>query len=317
MKYDFLALSFAAIAPVLLPAAEESPTSVSASGPVNYSSAFQVEKGWNLFVTGEYLFWVPGAQDLYFAQSGLGTGSVGAPSSDDIDFQGKIKRVNPKWDSGFRVGLGATILSPGWDLYLLWTRFHTHTSKRVWSRGDNFLLPLWAHPDLAETSVATFAKGTWRLNLDLLDFEWGRSSWVGYHLSVRPFLGLRSAWIDQTLKNTYSFATDPILMGNLHIRSDFTGVGPRLGADIRFSFGWGISLYGLLSSSFLYGRFDTGFKEKENTSLIAKSISHPYRGVNTLQMAGGLRWDWHFLKERLHLGIHAGWNKIAGTRSIR
>ncbi|MBS0620066.1 MAG: hypothetical protein JSS61_01220 [Verrucomicrobia bacterium] len=281
----------------LLGFAGDPPPSVKPQGGVNYPSNFQVANGVDLFVQGEYLYWAASEEGLYFAQDS---------STPGMDFNGKLARINPKWDSGFRVGTGLNFPKQGMDLTLLWTYFSTSAHKTA--QGD-LLLVLWAHPDLTATRHADFAKARWRIDLNTLDLEVGRSCWFGGHFSFRPFIGLRAALIDQALNTEYLFATTPALLGKVHTQSDFQGGGVRAGADLRFTFGPGFAVYGLASGALLYGKFEADFREKEEKVLIARAKDHFLQGVSALQIGAGIGWDTHFAKDRCHIELHIGWEQ--------
>lgn len=289
------------------------PVSEKPDGRVNYPSNFQVEGGANLFVFGDYLYWIAHEDGLYYAQTGAGSGtSVVPPSS--IDFDGELKKIDPHCESGLRGGAGLNFPKEGYDFKLYWTWFSTDAEDSVHSsEGD--ILPLWAQPDFTHVVVAdpTFAfsaKGRWDLDYNVGDVEWGRSAWFGGYFSLRPFFGIRGLWIDQDLDIHYTYNTSPIAVGKWHIDSDFRGAGLRAGADARFSIPWNFSIYGLASGSLLYGRFNADAHFEEDSSTIARSKDHHFwKGVSSLQIGAGLAWDTHFFKDHCHIEFHVGWEQ--------
>jgi hypothetical protein len=287
---------------------EKTPVSQTPNDHVNYPSNFQVEDGLNLFIYGDYLYWIAQEDSLYYAHTGLGSGTSGFPPDGNIDFDGHLKKVKPEWDSGARIGLGLNFPKAGYDLVAYWTWFSTDASNSV-SKRNGTLFSIWAHPDHSSTAADTFAKGQWNLNINLFDLEWGRSSWFGGHFSLRPFFGIRGLLLEQDLKNRYVYDASPVIFGRLHSESDFHGAGLRTGADVRFAMGYGFSIYGIASGALLYGRFDCDFHLKENQFTIAHSKDRFWKGISSLQLALGLGWDTHFSKDRLHIELHAGWEQ--------
>ena len=279
------------------------PVSETPSGRTNYPSNFQVEGGWNLFVFGEYLFWTANDDGLYFAQTGFQNETLASPPDGSINFKGKLKKVEPDWQSGARIGFGINFPKNGYDIVGLWTWFKndSHTSAR------GALIPLWAEPDFVPFAPATHARGTWNLDLNVLDLEWGRSSWFGGHFSLRPFFGLRGAWIDQTLRVNYTYATTPAIASTVRSNADFRGGGMRAGLDTRFAFPAGFAIYGLASGSLLYGQLGNGLNITEDGLTIAHTHNHLTKGISSVQLGFGLGWDTHFYKDRLHLELHVGW----------
>lgn len=287
---------------------EKKPVSETPDDRVNYPSNFQVEGGFNLFIFGDYLYWIAQEDSLYYAHTGLGSGTEVFPPNGSINFDGRLKKVKPEWDSGTRIGIGLNFPKAGYDLAFYWTWFSTEASNSV-SKPAGTLFSIWAHPDNTLTTADTFAKGKWNLDIQLFDLEWGRSSWFGGHFSLRPFFGIRALWLEQDLKNQYDYHTSPVATGQLHSESDFRGGGLRAGADARFAMGYGFSIYGIASGSLLYGHFDCDFHLKEDELAIARSKDRFLRGVSSLQLALGLGWDSHFARDRLHIEFHVGWEQ--------
>lgn len=267
---------------------------------INYPANFQVDGGINLFATGEYLYWKASEDGLSFAQTGAHHLSK--------DFNGKIQRIDPGWHSGMRLGTGLNFPNDGYDTVFYWTWFSANGQKSAHSPKGG-IIPLWAEPDFPKFADAVRARGKWDLDLNLLDWEWGRSSWFGGHLSLRPFFGLRAAWIDQTLQNHFIFETHPVSQSHLHSKSDFRGGGLRAGLDSRFTLPHNFALYGLASGSLLYGQCDAGLRIREASESIAHTRDTYWRGTSSLQLGLGFGWDTHFAKDRLHIEFHAGWEQ--------
>jgi hypothetical protein len=285
---------------------ENKPVSETPDDRVNYPSNFQVEEGCNLFLFGEYLFWNASEGGLYFAQTGLGNPTGTIPPDGSIDFDGKIKRIDFKCNSGARIGAGLNFPKEGYEVAFYWTWFSTdgHASAHA---DNGSLLPLFAEPDFNPPVGAVRASGKANIDLNIFDLEWGRSSWFGGHFSLRPFFGLRAAWIEQSLKTQFTYATAPIVLGRLHSAADFCGGGLRAGADARFTLPLGFALYSIASGSLLYGQLNDGLHIKEDGTTIAHTKDRFSKAISSLQLGLGIGWDTHFAKDRLHLEFHIGW----------
>ena len=269
-------------------------------GCVNYPANFQVDAGIDLFVTGEYLYWRVSEDGLCLVQTGARHSPAG--------FDGRIQRIDPGWQSGMRLGTGLNFPKEGYDTALYWTQVSAVEHESAHSHRGT-LIPLWAEPDLPKFAGAGSARGKWDLDLNLLDWEWGRSSWFGGNLSLRPFFGLRAAWIDQALKNQFTFKTHPVSRSHLHAKSDFRGGGLRAGLGSRFTLPHGFALYGLASGALLYGQCDASLRVREGKGLIAHTRDTFWRGIPSLQMGLGIGWDTHFAKDHLHIEFHVGWEQ--------
>ncbi len=277
-----------------------------ACGMVNPSSRYQVEKGWNMFLTTEFLWWVSKEDGLYYVQSRFNGPAV--PPGSKI-FDGHLHKVKPEFRPGFRVGFGGNMGYDEWDILLNWTWFQSKAKDHA--KGS--LLTLWANPGIIappeSTLAAEFARAQWTLHYNVVDFEIGRSFWVGRHFSLRPLLGIRGAWIDQHLKIRYNYMTDPVTEGKIHANSDFEGVGVRMGLDMRFALMGGWSFYSNGSASMLYGFYDCDFNERFESSRIARTSDGFHNAASSAQLGLGARWDTYFHKDRYHFAIYAGWEQ--------
>jgi hypothetical protein len=275
---------------------------------INPSSRFEINNGCNMLVTADFLWWSANTDGLYYAQSNVGTTTT-LPSNGNVDFSGHLQRVKEEWGPGFRVGFGGNMPYDEWDIYLNWTWFQADPKDSAKQTSSGPLLVLWGHPDAPEGRLATRAHGKWDLKTNVLDLEMGRSFWAGMRFSLRPFLGIRGAWIDQEFKIKYDYATSPTVEGEIKAKSDFEGVGVRAGVDLRFALFNGWSLYGLAAGSLMYGHLDCNFHEKSGSSLVARTSDGFHRGVSTLQMGIGTRWDHYFNHKRYHVGVAIGWEQ--------
>ncbi len=281
-----------------------------ALGMVNPSSRYQVENGWNLFLNLEFLWWVAKEDGLFYAQNGYsGVETSAVPPDGTINFDGRLKKVKPHFRPGFRIGFGGNMGYDEWDILLNWTWFQSH------ARGEKkgSLLTLWGHPEATgagnNLDGATFAKGMWSLHLNLIDVEMGRSFWVGKHLSLRPFIGIRGAWIDQHFDIHYDYTTTPETSGKIRAESNFEGAGARAGLDMRFALIGGWSFYGLASGSMLYGFYGCDFHEHWDSVQVANALDGFRSAASTAQLALGVRWDTYVHKDRYHFGFYAGWEQ--------
>ncbi|MBS0620065.1 MAG: hypothetical protein JSS61_01215 [Verrucomicrobia bacterium] len=280
------------------------------TGLVNPSSRYQVTDGWNLFLDVEFLWWVAKEDDLFFAQSGYTGGPTSSnPPDGTIDFNGHLQKVKPHWGPGARIGFGGNMEYDEWDIYLNWTWFETTARRTKHAKTDSELLVLWGHPDIAAATGATKAGGKWSMDLNVLDLELGRAFWVGRYFSIRPFIGARGAWIDQSFRVKYDLATSPEMFQHSKAHSDFEGGGIRAGADLRLALFGGWSFYGLASGSMLYGHFDCDYRCKAGGVSIGRTTDGFHQPATSAQLALGVRWDVYLHKDRYHFGLFAGWEQ--------
>lgn len=260
--------------------------------------ASQLKDSNRLFATGEVLLWKAQQDDLGFAVKSSSTTSVQ---------KGKTKDPKFNWDWGFRVGFGYNIPHDHWDIAGSYTQFQSqsHTEESAPTGGAVF--PQWS----INSGYATEAKAHWRLHLQLGDLELGRAIGVAKWLSLRPYIGVRGAWIFQKYNIEYSGGS-LVPVGNedeVSMRNNFWGVGARLGLDTLWGFGQGFSLFGDGSFSLLSGFFNVHQREQlENgTVTYLNVVSHPNTVVTMLDLALGFQYDAFFSHKKYHLGVKLGY----------
>ncbi len=286
------------------------------------SCRFDTCAGWNFYLTAEGLYWIPKEHGLIIAQNGIpGPG----PQTSEVppqsyNFRGDIERIRPGFDWGFRLGLGYNFCMDEWDTKFVWTSFKTHQNESF----SGMLLNLWGHTDVPSSSGSSFIKAKWDLKYNVFDFELGRAFGAGRCFCLRPYLGVRGAWINQELEifnEALLLNPDPgdFLSTDLTALSNFSGGGFRFGLDGRFDFCWNMSVYGLASYSLLYGNFNSDFLESASGAneigdtvedlVIADSRDRFHMGTSCLNLSMGIQWNRGFACDRFRVGLNLGWEQ--------
>jgi len=253
----------------------------------------------------DFLWWRASVDNMEFGtEIALDTTSASAGTA--LFERARVKKPNQKFDPGFRIGL-ATICPDGcWDAAIVWTHFHTVAHARgasIPETSAGYAVDFYPAYSSIGDLPATFAKGRWTLDMDLIDLELAHKYYVTKCLVMRPSLGLRCARIDQGFRafTTGSFTEDGTInfLSDVHAKNNFLGVGPRIGIDLEFDFGFGLSLWGQAAGSVLFGTFDRHFREDYTatgtdsvTTLVGdgkQSADRASRAVTDLAI--GLKWD--------------------------
>lgn len=253
----------------------------------------------------------------------------------------RVKSVKPKWDCGFRIGVGYDLPCDCWDVGVYWTRFKTNHSSRhnsVLSHSNQsddinftpFGFALTNEPDV------TFAK--WNLRLDIIDVELGREFALSKCLTIRPFAGFRYARVQQKLAVAAAANRDALpgdntgcsdsfidsgfssvdFFGENSKRSHFWGAGVRSGLDSEWDLGCGVSIYGTAAISILYGNYSlrtTAFEDFENIDGFTDVDVHARHRdqFNSCQGiadgAVGLRWKKFFDCDCGSVTLDFGWEQ--------
>jgi hypothetical protein len=259
-----------------------------------------------LWLQGEALFWQASQDDMAYA--------IKSDSTTEVT-HGRVEEPDFNWDWGFRVGLGYRLPYDKWDLFLNYTYVHASAQGSA-IKKNGAVYPEWEAPfgvtvPAGETLFATRAHAKWDANLNIGDIELGRTCIVGKWLSIRPFLGVRSLFIDQDYHLHYKGGT-AVPVGDedkVAIDNDFWGVGLRIGCNSLWGLGAGWSIYGNGAASLLSGHFDVHQHEKLKKAGTTKvKISDDVDNVVVAaELALGVQWDYLFSKDRYHVGVKFGW----------
>lgn len=303
----------------------------------------------NWYFNAEGLYWEASEEGLNFATKksfNCGSGFNGSSSSSsevdqsgfpcDVCEHGSVKDIGSSWDGGFRLGIGYDLPCDGWDVVANWTWFRTtaksHTSSDF--AAGEFLLPVWGDGD---EFIADDIHAKWTLNLNILDVELGREFCVSPCLSLRPFMGIRAAWVDQKYNVfndghiDFEFDDVSVAIGStedIRMKSKFSGVGVRGGLDSEWKVGCGFSLYGQVAASILWGHLDRHTSEEHFFDLdvsLGEGVEERSFDLDALVCADqndkkshggcraitdaalGVRWKQFFDCDRIALTLSVGW----------
>ncbi len=222
----------------------------------------------------------------------------------------KYLSPNYKWDFGFKAGAAFNSTHDGWDIGAVWTWYRGSASNHVEAEADDnhTLIPLWSADVFGNALLwARDIEAHWSLKLNLADVELGRAFWVSRYLTLRPYIGLRFASLDQsyTLLHKGGFWS-PSLMGatvnnEVNLRNEFCGVGARGGLNTVWNIGKGLSLFGNTAVSLVYGHFKVKHNEWNRSALsphgktrILETEDHFRCSRAMTDLALGLQWSTPF-----------------------
>ncbi len=198
---------------------------------------------------------------------------------------GEYLTPNFKAEPGVKIGVGYHSPVDGWDIGVMATFYTGRASSHeeisignspfISSAGEGeALLPLWsAFQGLIGGALgiglnAQTINTNWKGQIYFVDLELGRDNWVSKKVSIRPFIGMRIAQIDQNFhllhqggRWTAASVSQDGYNDEVSLKNDFKGVGLRSGLDGNWHFGCGWSVYSHLAASIVYGRFDVQHDE--------------------------------------------------------
>lgn len=163
---------------------------------------------------------------------------------------------DPKWNSGFRVSLGYELPCDCWDVNLCYTYMPSRDKLADFTVGEDERIFAFA-----PGGVYDFFASKWNLTLNNIDLDIGRTVCFGECLTLRPHVGFRATWFDQTYRGFGSFQGIESDIANerfdsLTIKQKFQGYGVEAGLWANYKLSCGVSLVGHFGGSILYSKFN-------------------------------------------------------------
>ncbi|MBI3508210.1 MAG: hypothetical protein HY069_01050, partial [Chlamydiia bacterium] len=173
----------------------------------------QVRGAWDFFVTGSFIYWQPTEDNLEYAvtnknyQGTIALNSTAGNGALTSGITGNWVKQDFQFQPGFKVGLGMNSEHDDWDVFAeyTWLRDRSHSTTNGPITGDLVATRGFAvnSSGTAVANVYQTATQTFNCNFDLLNFEMGRSCYLGRALTVRPAVGVRGTLIRQKLHTVY------------------------------------------------------------------------------------------------------------------
>lgn len=259
-----------------------------------------IEEGSCWFATADILYWHPKVGGTAFAYSN-------SVRNVNLPVKGRAKKIDFDWEWGFRIGLGRNFCHDQWDAYVNYTRFRSTDSTHTSAGLNSNIIPLKGAV-LTDQGVGS-AKSHFDFDFDSIDLELGRHFFLSQRVSLRPFIGLKTAWIDLDQVTRYTGGAIDILTAKIEDGSDFWGIGPRLGMNSQWDLYRGFRFVGDLSGSMLYGHFDVDRHERLSSShgQEVKLSADENRFLPVLQLFLGFGYGTYLHCGKLYFTIDAGY----------
>ena len=189
------------------------------------------------YIFADALFWTvrEGAADNW-AQEITPNSPAGTPSG-----TATIVPATFAWNAGFRVGVGYQRGEDDYDTSFYFTNFTTRaTSQAAGEVYSAYLANFYvSNPDGNDFGPHyQSASMRWNFGFHTLDYEVGRKYAVDRTLTLRPFVGLKAAVINQLIFSTWQNPIDTSTQTYLftsateNLKQEFWGIGPSLGVTL-------------------------------------------------------------------------------------
>ena len=300
----------------------------------------RVAHGADVFITADFIWWKTVQDGTQYATTGIDT-DQNAPAATPFQNtpKGKAKSIATDWSPGFKVGLGLNLSHDGWDLSSEYTWLHAKNSNSISSSSIDAagnVVPQVVGQTMSFTDAgfllrAEGASSKWDMHFNVIDLELGRNFYLSQYLTMRPFIGLKGTWQDQSLNtsfNSTSFEIDVVggdlaVTGPLRQNSSFDvwGIGLRSGLNLGWYMSKSFSFYGNLAFTSMWTEYynqsrkdvmDDSTTGNSKTELHISNDSY-YTMKYVTEMELGLRWETWFYDDNYHFAIQAGWEQQIWT----
>jgi hypothetical protein len=278
----------------------------------NASSRTEVRGSWDVYALGAFTYWQPMQDNMELGivsdQTGLSTSAV----------DGNFVNSHFGYKPGFQVALGMNFDHDQWDSMVQYTWFRGESSTTTTLNGtenpNTVLFPARVASVLAAgpSSNQSYFSGTesWKLHMDILDWQLARSFYVGTKLSFRPFFAARGAWIRQGLTAAYTNPSAGTSLARIDVsdKAQSWAVGPRTGISTDWALGEGFRLFGNGGGDILFTQYTTLGNSEERGTTPRKVYQRKLNTIRThLDLEMGIAWGSYFDNNNWHVDLVAGY----------
>ena len=278
----------------------------------------------DFYVYGEGLAFQAKQDGMEFA---LRDSSTGAPLNNGEVLGFDSDHTDWDYNPGARFGVGTYLNHDAWNAEFSWTWVNVTNYRSVSATSSGSLIdPMWLmgiNSAGTGSGVNTVnANAVWTASYNVLDAKLGKPYNVSRYFVFNPFFGVRAAWIDQHFSVDYGMivsetttvgapatqVANPINHGD----QDFWGFGGRAGFNTDYIIGKGWCLFGNLSASMIFGKFDVTHRV-DPTSGGADGGNlerNSYQNIPNLEMALGIGWNAYFDDNKYRISAKAAYEFI-------
>ena len=214
----------------------------------------------------DYLLWKPVEDNLEFAirdnQRDSATDSSATPTLLASDANGTYQFANLDIDSGFRLSGAYTFPYDKFECRGEYTYFSSSGTQHAYKPNDPNLYLKGTFRENVGGPVG-IASSHINLTLNELELRIGKRLHPSKQILATFFMGVSGAWFAQDWNIHYTGVSGSI--NQISNDWSFSGAGPRLGVNLEWHVGQGISLFGLFSGSVIVGEYDFRYSAQDPT----------------------------------------------------
>lgn len=240
-----------------------------------------------------------------------------------------------QWDPGFRVGAAYHGSENNWDTLVYYTWYQTQsTNQASVTTGEihsSFPGAFYANNTNGSGLSGPYyhnASIKWNFLLNNIDWELGRTFNIKNRYKLRPFVGLKAAFIDQSIHTRWQNPYDPALKIPIttfssaieNITNDFWGVGPSLGLNTSWNVhqtpSSAIGLFGNFSGAFLWGGWHITDVYENNTP-VTITVQNNVQSSTATMAKGLVGLSWQTATQYMDIAFRLGYEGQAWINQLK
>ena len=302
--------------PSSTPAPQLVPGEISQKGQLpaayNAGAAYQCRGGYDLFFTGDYIYWD-------WTQASMKAGDIVVSSSSSGHQKAFV--LSPGYASGFQVGFGSTTLSADdWQIRGNYTWYQNSVSSNTSISSGTYYRYIETFSDRLNFFSGDVSLNQ-KMNYNELELLLERPFYFGKRLLSNIGVGLASLWVVQhnhtNLNGTYGVTLSNVttqLQSQTDKHFKVWCLGPRVELDTSWLLGEGVAFLANATSSLVYARYynlsaNGQITTPTGTSSLSQSFPDNFNTLRPiLQMFLGMGWNQGFNDNSWRVGLSAGYD---------
>ncbi|NGX34170.1 MAG: hypothetical protein K1060chlam1_00520 [Candidatus Anoxychlamydiales bacterium] len=273
----------------------------------NASGSIDLCGGLGAYVIGSFIYW-----ESLGDQLDLGRVRITSPTPQELEFL----EFKTGYHMGFKVGLGSHLKKDNWDLFSQYTRLHKKENtifdpaNKTGTFSTSWFQTISSSIILSE--IISGIRASWKIELDKIDLELGRSYYIGNSVISRSFVSLSFYMLDQIYDLALSVPPNPALgidvgIFNTSIKNDSWAIGPRFGLSTSWFIYKGFNLFGSATLSLMFAENEiSGLGIEDSiTYTVKKKDIYILRDVEEFSL--GLSWGSYLTHDKWHFNISAAY----------
>ncbi len=210
------------------------------------------------------------------------------------------------WAPGFTVGLGYYMEHDLWDTQVSYTWFQS----RAEDHASGTVTPGFLAARLSFLEPFSTGKANMNIHYNMFDGDLGRNCLITKQLSLRPSIGLKGGWINQSIHSDWTLSSMPGFTAAENLNQKFQTAGPKSGISGQWDFSQmqkqTFSLFGSFEAGYLWGHWSIHDKFTDSLAkkIYLKTTPRNFASI-VFHSIVGLGWDSNL--SRIHIALKLGY----------